>query len=112
VRLNDGRTVIADEAYLRESILNPNAKIVEGFARDIMPTFEGQVSEESLLQLIAYVKSLSKNPTGTIGAAQTGRVSGEGRFGVRGTPGNANAGTTGAGPAGPTPVTEKGPPQK
>jgi cytochrome c oxidase subunit 2 len=112
VRLDDGRTVIADEAYLRESILNPNAKVVEGFAHDIMPTFEGQVSEESLLQLIAYIKSLSKNPTGTIGAAQTGRVSGQGRFGVRGTPGNANAGTTGAGPAGPTPVTEKGPPQR
>jgi cytochrome c oxidase subunit 2 len=113
VRLDDGRTVMADESYLRESVLNPNAKIVEGFKRDIMPTFEGQVSEESLLQLIAYIKSLSKGPGGaTIGAAQTGRVSGQGRFGGEGTPTNAHAGTTGTGRTGPTPVTEKGPAQR
>ncbi|MCU1338272.1 MAG: cytochrome c oxidase, subunit [Bryobacterales bacterium] len=61
VKLEDGRTVIADEAYLRESILNPNAKIVAGYKRDVMPSFQGQVSEEGLLQLIAYIKSLS-NP--------------------------------------------------
>ena len=60
--LDDGRTVIADEAYLRESILNPNAKIVKGYKRDIMPVFQGQISEEGLLQLIAYIKSLS-SPT-------------------------------------------------
>jgi cytochrome c oxidase subunit 2 len=42
---------------LRESILNPNAKLVAGF-QPIMPTFQGQVSEEQLLQLIAYIKSL------------------------------------------------------
>jgi cytochrome c oxidase subunit 2 len=59
VQLEDGRTVIADEAYLRESILNPNAKIVKGSKRDIMPVFQGQISEEALLQLIAYIKSLS-----------------------------------------------------
>ena len=57
VKLDDGRTVIADEAYVRESILNPSAKIVAGYP-NIMPTFQGQVSEEQLLQLIAYVKSL------------------------------------------------------
>jgi cytochrome c oxidase subunit 2 len=59
VELEDGRTVIADEAYVRESILNPNAKIVKGFKRDIMPVFQGQISEEGLLQLIVYIKSLS-----------------------------------------------------
>lgn len=59
VVLDDGRTVVADEAYVRESVLNPNAKIVKGYNRDIMPVFQGQVSEEQLLQLIAYVKSLS-----------------------------------------------------
>ena len=58
--LEDGRTVIADEAYLRESILNPNAKIVKGYKRDIMPVFQGQINEEGLLQLIVYIKSLSK----------------------------------------------------
>ena len=59
VVLDDGRTVTADEAYIRESILNPNAKIVKGYPRDVMPVFQGQVSEEGLLDLIAYVKSLS-----------------------------------------------------
>jgi len=59
VVLEDGRTVTADEAYIRESILNPNAKIVKGYRRDIMPVFQGQISEDGLLQLIAYVKSLS-----------------------------------------------------
>ena len=45
VQLQDGATVIADETYLRESILNPQAKVVAGF-QPIMPTFQGQVSEE------------------------------------------------------------------
>ncbi len=57
VKLQDGRTVIADEAYIRESILLPSAKIVAGYS-PIMPTFQGQVGEDQLLQLIAYVKSL------------------------------------------------------
>ncbi len=59
VVLEDGRTVVADEAYLRESILNPNAKIVKGYHRDIMPVFQGQIGEDQLLQLIVYIKSLS-----------------------------------------------------
>jgi cytochrome c oxidase subunit 2 len=58
VKLTDGSTVVADDAYLRESVLYPSAKIVEGYT-PIMPTFKGQVTEEQLLQLIAYIKSLS-----------------------------------------------------
>ena len=58
VKLNDGTTVVADEAYVRESVLYPSAKIVQGY-KPIMPTFKGQVTEEQLLQLIAYIKSLS-----------------------------------------------------
>ena len=50
---------MADENYIRESILNPGAKVVAGF-KPIMPTFQGQVSEESLMALVAYVKSLSQ----------------------------------------------------
>ena len=57
--LEDGRTVVADENYIRESILNPGAKIVAGF-KPIMPTFQGQVSEENLMALVAYVKSLAQ----------------------------------------------------
>jgi len=62
VRLGNGETVRADEAYIRESILNPQAKLVEGFG-PIMPTFQGQVSEDQLVQLLAFIKSLqTSNP--------------------------------------------------
>ena len=57
VKLQEGTTVTADENYIRESILDPRAKIVAGY-QPIMPTFKGLVSEEGLLQLIAYIKSL------------------------------------------------------
>ena len=57
VSLASGGTVTADEGYLRESIINPQAKLVAGFG-PIMPTFQGQVSEDQLLQLVAYIKSL------------------------------------------------------
>jgi cytochrome c oxidase subunit II len=63
VQLEDGRTVIADENYIRESILNPSAKIVSGF-KPIMPVFQGLVSEEQLNALIAYIKSLNQPPAG------------------------------------------------
>jgi len=59
VQLDDGRTVMADENYVRESILNPQAKVVAGF-KPIMPTFQGQVTEESLGALVSYVKSLAQ----------------------------------------------------
>jgi cytochrome c oxidase subunit 2 len=59
VALEGGGTVVADESYIRESIVMPNAKRVAGF-QPIMPTFQGLISEEGLLQLVAYVKSLSK----------------------------------------------------
>lgn len=74
VTLQGGQTVIADEAYLRESILEPRAKIVMGYD-PIMPTFRGQVSEEQILQLIAYIKSLvppEQGPAGTVPAAKPG----------------------------------------
>lgn len=59
VKLTDGRSGVVDDAYIRESILNPNGKIVEGYRPDVMPNFQGQVSEEQILQLIAYIKSLA-----------------------------------------------------
>jgi cytochrome c oxidase subunit 2 len=68
VRLADGRTVVADESYLRESILESQEKIVEGY-RSIMPSFRGQVTEEQLIDLISYIKSL-KDPQNE---AATGR---------------------------------------
>jgi cytochrome c oxidase subunit 2 len=65
VELSDGSTVIVDEAYVRESILNSQAKVVRGF-QPLMPTFQGLISEEGLVSLIEYVRSLS--PTATPGA--------------------------------------------
>ena len=75
VELEGGGKVTADEAYLRESILNPAAKVVKGF-QPVMPTFQGMVTEEQLLQLIAYIRSLSQpgagGATGPATAPSTG----------------------------------------
>jgi cytochrome c oxidase subunit 2 len=61
VQLQSGETMTVDEAYVRESILNPSAKVAAGF-QPIMPTFQGLVTEEQLLELIEYVKSLHAVP--------------------------------------------------
>jgi cytochrome c oxidase subunit II len=71
VKLANGQTVIADEQYIRNSILNPSAQIVEGY-QPIMPTFKGQVTEEQLNHLIAYIKSLTPGAATATSAAQTG----------------------------------------
>jgi cytochrome c oxidase subunit 2 len=57
VHLQGGATVVADEDYIRESILQPSAKLVAGYP-PIMPIFQGQLSEEQVTDLIAYIKSL------------------------------------------------------
>ena len=67
VRLADGSTVTADDAYIRESILVPSAKIVAGY-QPVMPAFQGQLTEEQTLDLIAYVKSLQAEPVPATGA--------------------------------------------
>ncbi len=56
--LASGATVLVDASYVRESILNPQAKIVAGY-QPLMPTFQGLISEEGVMELIEYVKSLS-----------------------------------------------------
>jgi cytochrome c oxidase subunit 2 len=60
VQLAGGGTALFDETYIRESILDPKARVVAGF-EPVMPTFRGQISEEQMLALIAYLKSLSPN---------------------------------------------------
>ncbi|HKN82948.1 MAG TPA: cytochrome c oxidase subunit II [Pyrinomonadaceae bacterium] len=68
-QLQTGESVRVDEAYVRESILNPQAKIVTGFG-PIMPTFQGQVSEDQLVQLVAFIKSLqASGPTAPAAAS-------------------------------------------
>jgi cytochrome c oxidase subunit 2 len=57
VQLQGGKTDTANEDYIRESILDPRAKVVAGY-QPVMPTFKGLISEEGILQLIAYIKSL------------------------------------------------------
>jgi cytochrome c oxidase subunit 2 len=63
VRLADGSTVKVDETYLRQSILNPGAKIVGGYAND-MPTFQGLVTEEQVAMIIQYIKSIGPTQAG------------------------------------------------
>ncbi len=62
-KLESGQTVTADEEYIRESVLNPRAKIVAGYP-SIMPTYKGQISDEGLQQIVAYVKSLKADGGG------------------------------------------------
>ncbi len=62
VQISTGQTVTADESYIRESILDPNAKIVYGFSANIMPNFSGQLSEEQIVALISYIKAIGPEP--------------------------------------------------
>ena len=64
----DDSTAVVDEGYLRESILNSQAKVVKGFT-PLMPTFQGLVSEEGLATLIEHIKSLSPQATPTAPAS-------------------------------------------
>jgi len=57
VHLANGQTLTADSAYVRESILSPAAQLVSGY-KAVMPSFQGQLSEEQILDLVAYIRSL------------------------------------------------------
>ena len=72
VKLTDGATVVADDAYIRESILYPKAKIVAGY-QPLMPTFQGLVTEEQILNLTAYIKSLQTQPAPAAAAPSAGK---------------------------------------
>ncbi len=87
LQLRDGSSVTVDDAFLRETILNPSAHITTGYA-PIMPTYQGQVSEEGLIDLVEYIKNLNSNYRiqQTLVASQL-------------SPGQAAAATSGAGPS-------------
>ena len=55
--LANGSSQLADEAYIRESILNPSQHVTQGYA-PIMPTYQGQISEDGVIALVEYIKSL------------------------------------------------------
>ena len=59
-KMDSGEEILVDEDYVRESILNPQARVVNGF-KPVMPTYQGQISEGTLLQLLTYIKSLSES---------------------------------------------------
>lgn len=69
VALVGGEKVLVDDNYIRNSILNPASQVVEGY-QPIMPTFKGQVTEEQLNSLVAYIKALSPNAAATATAAK------------------------------------------
>ena len=58
--LRMAHTLLADEAFLRESILNPSMHTVAGYA-PIMPTYQGQISEEGLISVVEFIKNLNSN---------------------------------------------------
>jgi cytochrome c oxidase subunit 2 len=58
--LIDGTSVVADENYIRESILEPAAKVVAGY-EPVMPTYQGRIKDEEITAIIAYLKSLTGN---------------------------------------------------
>jgi cytochrome c oxidase subunit II len=71
VQLTDGQTLVADETYIRESILNPAAKVVAGY-QPLMPSYAGQLGEEEILRLIAEIKSLGAKSPATNSDAKAG----------------------------------------
>ena len=56
VPMQDGRTVVADDSYIRDKILNPNDDLIAGY-KQVMPSFKGVIAEDDLLRLVAYIKS-------------------------------------------------------
>jgi cytochrome c oxidase subunit 2 len=55
-QMADGSTIVADENYIRESILEPNARIVAGF-EPVMPTYQGRLSDDEIMAIIEYLKA-------------------------------------------------------
>jgi cytochrome c oxidase subunit II len=88
VKLTDGSVVKANEDYIRNSILNPASQVVEGF-QPIMPTFKGQVTEEQLMGLVAYIKTLGGPKTGA--GTSTMTTGGGGSSGAGAGGGNNNS---------------------
>jgi cytochrome c oxidase subunit 2 len=63
VRLSDGSQVVADDAYLRDSILLPQKQLVDGYL-PIMPTYSNLLDEEAVQRLVAYLRSLPATASG------------------------------------------------
>jgi cytochrome c oxidase subunit II len=76
-QLTTGEKVLADENYIRASILNPGAQIVAGY-QPVMPSFQGIISEEQLIQILAYIKSLApQHPSSMVPTVQSDSTKGQ-----------------------------------
>jgi cytochrome c oxidase subunit 2 len=60
LQLTNGSEVLVNDAYLRDAILNPSQHITAGYA-PIMPTYQGQISEDGLIDLVEYIKNMQSN---------------------------------------------------
>ena len=60
VQMADGSQVLVDDAFLRDTILNPSQHVPAGYA-PIMPTYQGQVSEDGLIDLVEFIKGMQSN---------------------------------------------------
>jgi cytochrome c oxidase subunit II len=112
LQLTDGSYVTANDAYLREAILNPSTRVTAGYA-PIMPTYQGQVSEEGLIDLVEYIKNLNSNyrvqqtltasqlSTGQAGASSSGPTSAPMNYRTQETLGAGHAGPAKSGTAAP-----------
>lgn len=102
VQLDNGQTVVANEDYIRESILNPSAKIVKGF-QPIMPSFQGRLTTDEVNELVAYVESLGPQGGSTPAASSaTGEANTP-------TPAVSATGAVTTGEAGATPAATRAP---
>src|SRR5271154_4949247 len=104
LQLADGSYVAANDAFLREAILNPSTHVTAGYA-PIMPTYQGQVSEEGLIDLVEYIKNLNSNyriqQTLTASQLSTGQA-GASSSGPSSAPTNYHAGPAKSGTAAPS----------
>ena len=69
--LEDGRTIIADDTYIRDKILNPDHNKIAGY-KQVMPSFNGIIPEDDLLKLVAYVKSSGQPSSSQQASANSG----------------------------------------
>ncbi len=75
-KFTDGSSAIADGAYIRESIFNPYNRVTQGYSYQTMPAYAGQLSEEEVLDMIAYIKTLGSPASAATNAPATGVMGG------------------------------------
>ena len=75
VPMQAGGTVLADDSYLRDKILNPDGNLIAGY-KQVMPSFKGVIAEDDLVRLVAYIKSIGQQSASIAGDAGSGGTAG------------------------------------